>query len=83
MQRNASSRQRWYSTVPWLPTASRGLRHQTVAENDFVLTLSEGSCGGAPFAFYDLFRVADAHAVEHWDVMTAEPAPLPHDNGLY
>ena len=45
--------------------------------------LSEGSFGGTPFAFYDLFRVADAHAVEHWDVMTAEPAPLPHENGLY
>jgi predicted SnoaL-like aldol condensation-catalyzing enzyme len=57
--------------------------HQTVAENDFVFTLSQGTFGGAPFAFYDLFRVADAQAVEHWDVMTPEPAPLPHDNGLY
>jgi predicted SnoaL-like aldol condensation-catalyzing enzyme len=58
-------------------------RRQTVAEHDFVFTLSEGAFGGAPFAFYDLFRVADGRAVEHWDVMTAEPAPLPHGNGLY
>jgi predicted SnoaL-like aldol condensation-catalyzing enzyme len=57
--------------------------HHTVAEHDFVFTLSEGAFGGAPFAFYDLFRVAAGRAVEHWDVMTPEPAPLPHDNGLY
>lgn len=64
-------------------TMKYSIVHQTVAENDFVFTLSEGSFGGAPFAFYDLFRIADAHAVEHWDVMSAEPATLPHDNGLY
>lgn len=47
--------------------------HQTVAEGNFVLSLSEGSFGGEPTAFYDLFRLEDGLIVEHWDVI----APMP------
>jgi predicted SnoaL-like aldol condensation-catalyzing enzyme len=58
-------------------------RHRAVAEGDFALTLSEGLFGGERYTFYDLFRVANGRAVEHWDVMTPEPKELRHQNGLY
>ena len=44
---------------------------------------SEGLFGGERYTFYDLFRVANGRAVEHWDVMTPEPKELRHQNGLY
>lgn len=40
-----------------------------VAEGNFVLTGAEGSLGGKPTAFYDLFRLEDGLIVEHWDVI--------------
>lgn len=49
--------------------------HRTVAEGNFVLTLSEGSMNGTPSAFYDLFRVEDRLIVEHWDVIADMPDP--------
>jgi predicted SnoaL-like aldol condensation-catalyzing enzyme len=58
-------------------------RHRAVAEGDFALILSEGLFGGERYTFYDLFRVANGRAVEHWDVMTPEPKQLRHHNGLY
>jgi predicted SnoaL-like aldol condensation-catalyzing enzyme len=58
-------------------------RHHTVAEGDLGLVLSEGLFAGERYTFYDLFRVADGRAVEHWDVMTPEPKELQHHNGLY
>jgi predicted SnoaL-like aldol condensation-catalyzing enzyme len=58
-------------------------RHRAVAEGDFALILSEGRFGGERYTFYDLFRVANGRAVEHWDVMTPEPRELRHQNGLY
>jgi predicted SnoaL-like aldol condensation-catalyzing enzyme len=58
-------------------------RHRAVAEGDFALILSEGLFGGERYTFYDLFRVANGRAVEHWDVMTPEPKELRHQNGLY
>jgi predicted SnoaL-like aldol condensation-catalyzing enzyme len=58
-------------------------RHRAVAEGDFGLVLSEGRFGSERYAFYDLFRIADGRAVEHWDVMTPEPDQLQHQNGLY
>jgi predicted SnoaL-like aldol condensation-catalyzing enzyme len=58
-------------------------RHHTVAEGDFVYTLSEGDFGGTPYAFHDLFRVADGRAAEHWDVMVEQARPLPHNNTLF
>jgi len=49
--------------------------HITVAEGNFVLTASEGSFGGKPQAFYDLFRLEDRLIVEHWDVIADMPGP--------
>ncbi|MEM6387870.1 MAG: nuclear transport factor 2 family protein [Pseudomonadota bacterium] len=49
--------------------------HRTVAEGNFVLTMSEGSLNDAPKAFYDLFRLEDGLIVEHWDVIADMPDP--------
>lgn len=48
--------------------------HQVIGEGNFVLTLSEGTLGEDPTAFYDLFRVEDGLIVEHWDVIAPMPA---------
>ncbi|MDR4953641.1 hypothetical protein REB14_15795 [Chryseobacterium sp. ES2] len=33
--------------------------HKILGEGNFVLTISEGSFGGRPTSFYDLFRIED------------------------
>ncbi len=46
--------------------------HKVLGEGNFVLLMSEGvygAEGGAPTAFYDLFRLADGKLIEHWDVL--------------
>lgn len=46
--------------------------HKVLGEGNFVLLMSEGVYGpngGAPMAFYDLFRVDNGKLVEHWDVL--------------
>ena len=43
--------------------------HQVLAQGDYVLAVSEGTFGGAPTSYYDLWRVADGKIAEHWDVM--------------
>ena len=48
---------------------------QVIGEGDFVLTLSEGTLGDEPTAFYDLFRLEDGLIVEHWDVIAPMPGP--------
>ena len=54
--------------------------HQIIGEGNFVLSLSEGSFGGEPQAFYDLFRLQDGLIVEHWDVIAPMPgADAPHN----
>ena len=54
--------------------------HFVVAEGNFVLTASEGSFGGKPQAFYDLFRLDSGLIVEHWDVIADMPRPdAPHN----
>ena len=57
--------------------------HMTIAEGNFVFTASEGTFGGAPTAFYDLFRVESGKIIEHWDVVSEIPAEQAHDNGKF
>jgi predicted SnoaL-like aldol condensation-catalyzing enzyme len=53
---------------------------QTVAEGNFVLAASEGTFGGNPTAFFDLFRFDNGKIAEHWDVMADIPAKMAHGN---
>lgn len=48
--------------------------HKVLAEGDFVLVVSEGTFGGAPTSFYDLFRVEQGKIAEHWDTIETIPA---------
>ncbi len=70
-----------------LAEAGQGFRfskmHMIVAEGDFVFTMTEGSTGPAPTAFFDLWRVADGKIVEHWDVIEPIPQDMVHDNGKF
>ena len=50
-----------------------------IGEGNFVLTMSEGTLGEDPTAFYDLFRIEDGLIVEHWDVI----APMPAADALH
>lgn len=43
--------------------------HKVLGEGNFVLTISEGTFGGKPTSYYDLFRVENEKIIEHWDVM--------------
>lgn len=43
--------------------------HQVLAEGNYVLAVSEGTFGGAPTSYYDLWRVENGKIAEHWDVM--------------
>ena len=59
--------------------------HRVLAEGNFVLCVSEGSYGGVPAAFYDLFRLANGKVVEHWDT-TEKIVPRnkwKNDNGKF
>jgi len=42
-------------------------------EGNFVLVMREGSFGGKPTAFFDLFRVEAGKIAEHWDVLQEIP----------
>ncbi|MEL7026135.1 MAG: nuclear transport factor 2 family protein [Pseudomonadota bacterium] len=54
--------------------------HKIIGEGNFVLAMSEGSFGGEPQAFYDLFRLEDGLIVEHWDIIAPMPGPdAPHN----
>ena len=43
--------------------------YMVLADGDFALACSEGSFGGVPTTYYDLFRVENGFIAEHWDVM--------------
>jgi predicted SnoaL-like aldol condensation-catalyzing enzyme len=59
--------------------------HNVLGEGDFVLVMSEGTFGGRPTAYYDLFRVENGKIAEHWDVIEAilPPDQWKHDNGKF
>lgn len=48
--------------------------HKVLGEGNFVLVVSEGSFGGKPTSFYDLFRVENGKIAEHWDTIETIPA---------
>ena len=43
--------------------------HFVLADRDYALAVSEGTFGGAPTSYYDLFRIENGKIAEHWDVM--------------
>lgn len=59
--------------------------HQVLAQGNFVLAVSEGTFGGAPTSYYDLWRVENGKIAEHWDVMEtiAEKSTWQNQNGKF
>ena len=59
--------------------------HQVLAQGDMVLAVSEGTFGGAPTAYYDLWRVENGKIAEHWDVMEtiADKSTWQNQNGKF
>jgi len=58
--------------------------HQVLGEGNFVLTVSEGEWNGKSQVFYDLFRIENGQAVEHWDVIQEIPTEgLANQNGMF
>ena len=59
--------------------------HMVLAEGNFVLAVSEGTFGGAPTSYYDLWRVENGKIAEHWDVMEtiADPSTWQNQNGKF
>ena len=59
--------------------------HMVLAEGNFVLAVSEGTFGGAPTSYYDLWRVENGKIAEHWDVMEtiADKSTWQNQNGKF
>ena len=59
--------------------------HMVLAQGNFVLAVSEGTFGGAPTSYYDLWRVENGKIAEHWDVMEtiADEATWANENGKF
>ena len=59
--------------------------YQVLADGNYGLAVSEGTFGGAPTAYYDLFRVENGRIAEHWDVMEtiADKADWQNQNGKF
>ncbi|MFT7002981.1 MAG: putative SnoaL-like aldol condensation-catalyzing enzyme [Sulfurimonas sp.] len=47
--------------------------HMVLGEGNFVLSVSEGQFLNKHVAFYDLFRIENGKAVEHWDTIQNIP----------
>lgn len=59
--------------------------HMVLAQGNYVLAVSEGTFGGAPTSYYDLWRVENGKIAEHWDVMEtiADPSAWQNQNGKF
>ena len=59
--------------------------HQVLAEGDMVLAVSEGTFGGNPTSYYDLWCVENGKIAEHWDVMEtiADKSTWANNNGKF
>lgn len=47
--------------------------HRVLGNGNFVLVVAEGSFGGRPSSYYDLYRIQNGKIAEHWDAI--EPIP--------
>lgn len=58
---------------------------KALAQGSFVPAVSEGTFGGAPTSYYDLWRVENGKIAEHWDVMEtiADPSTWQNQNGKF
>lgn len=58
---------------------------KALAQGNFVLAVSEGTFGGVPTSYYDLWRVENGKIAEHWDVMEtiADEATWQNQNGKF
>lgn len=59
--------------------------HMVLAQGNYVLAVSEGTYGGAPTSYYDLWRVQNGKIAEHWDVMEtiADESTWQNQNGKF
>ena len=59
--------------------------HMVLAQGNYVLAVSEGTFGGVPTSYYDLWRVENGKIAEHWDVMEtiADEATWQNENGKF
>ena len=59
--------------------------HMVLADGNFVLGVSEGTFGGIPTSYYDLWRIENGKIAEHWDVMEtiADQSAWQNDNGKF
>ena len=59
--------------------------YQVLADGDYALAVSEGTFGGVPTAYYDLFRIENGKIAEHWDVMEtiADKSTWQNQNGKF
>ena len=59
--------------------------HMVLAQGNFVLAVSEGTYGGEPTSYYDLWRVENGKIAEHWDVMEtiADASTWQNQNGKF
>ena len=59
--------------------------HMVLAQGNYVLAVSEGTYGGAPTSYYDLWRVENGKIAEHWDVMEtiADESTWQNGNGKF
>ena len=59
--------------------------HMVLADGNFVLGVSEGTFGGVPTSYYDLWRIENGKIAEHWDVMEtiAEQSTWQNSNGKF
>lgn len=59
--------------------------YMVLADNNFALSVSEGTFGGVKTSFYDLFRVENNKIVEHWDVIESilDKSEWQNNNGKF
>ena len=59
--------------------------HMVLAQGNYVLAASEGTFGGVPTSYYDLWRMENGKIAEHWDVMEtiADEATWQNENGKF